>query len=103
MKIKIPREVKVGSYDYKIIKVPKLASDYKLLGQSITDSQLIKIEPDVTDQTKNQAFWHEVVHAIADVYNCELDEPNVDRIAQGVSAVLKDRFGIEFDWSEIEG
>ena len=102
MKVAIPKSVTVGSFDYRITYSPKLVYDHSKLGQCVTDSQLIKIEPDTTIETKNQALFHEIVHAINDVYNCELNEMNIDRIAQGITAVLKNDFKIELDWKEIK-
>ena len=102
MKVKVPENIAVGSFDYKIVSVPNLANDYKLLGQSLADSQVIKIEADSTPQTKAQVLFHEMVHAISDVYNCELEEKNIDRIAQGIASVLARDFGIELSWEDIE-
>lgn len=101
MKVKIPREIKIGAYNYKVVYAPNLVYDHKLLGQALAEKQLIRIEPDTTPQTKEVTLWHEIVHSINDVYGCELDENNIDRIAQGITAILKNDFNIEFDWSEI--
>ena len=101
IEIEIPKQIKIGAYNYRITYVPNLAYDYKLLGQSLADKQVIKVDPDTTDETKNVTLWHEIVHAISDVFSCELDERNVDRIAQGVAALLRDSFGLELDWTNI--
>ena len=102
MKVKIPKVARIGAFDYSVKLVPNLADDFKLLGQSITDKQEIRIEPNTTEGTKLVTFWHEVVHGISDVYGCSLDEENTNRIAQGISAILQKNFNIEFDWSEVE-
>ena len=102
MKVKIPRKVKIGAYDYTIKFVPNLVYDHKLLGQSLSDKQEIRIEPKTTKQTNAVTLWHEIIHAINGVYSCEIDESNTDRIAQGIAAILQSDFGIEFDWSNIK-
>lgn len=102
MKVNVPQKIKIGAYDYRVVYTPDLVYDYKLLGQSLADKQLIKIEPNTTQQTNDVTLGHEIIHAISEIYNCDLDEKNIDRLAQGWIAVLRDSFGIEFDWSEIK-
>ena len=103
MKVKIPSKIRVGAYDYSVLAIPNLTFDFRLLGQSLADKQVIKVEPDTTSQTKNVTLWHEIIHAISDVYNCELDEKNIDRIAQGIASIIDKDLQIEFDWDEIDG
>ena len=102
MKVKVPQNVRIGSFDYEIVSVPHLISDYRLLGQSLTEAQVIKIDPDTTLQTKAQVIWHEILHGISEVYGCGLDDSNIDRMAQGIASTLESDFGIELDWSELE-
>jgi len=101
MKVKVPQNISIGAYDYKIGYASGLVSDFKFLGQAIADKQIIKIEPDTTAQTKGISLWHELIHSIADVYGCGLDEDNINRLAQGVSSIVSRDFGIEFDWINI--
>ncbi len=101
MKVKISEQVRIGSFDFLIKYVAGLASDYKLLGQTIVDRQLIKIDPNTTCQTKGITFFHELFHSVSDVYGCDLSEENIDRLAHGLLSVLERDFGIEFDWSLI--
>jgi len=103
MIVKVPRKITVGAYDITIAYVSKLCCDYKLLGQAITDRQLIKLEPDTSGQTNAVTLFHEITHAINDSYSCELDEHNIDRIAHGIVSILVKDFGIELDWSDIRG
>ena len=96
--MKVPKKIKIGAFNYKIIQVDNMAEDFKLLGQAITDRQLIKVEKGSNSQTKDVTLWHEVIHAISDVYNCDTDEHNIDRFAQGLTAIMKNDFGIKFEW-----
>ena len=102
MKVKVPKKITIGAYDYKILLLRKLVYDYRLLGQSLPDSQIIKVEYETSQQTKVVTLWHELVHSIGDVYNCGLEEANIDRIAQAIAAMLQKDFNLEFDWSEID-
>jgi len=101
MKIKVKKLYTIGAFIYKLIYMPNLTSHHNLLGQTLSDSQLLKVDPSSTPQTKLVTLWHEKIHGINDVYNCELSEQNIDRLAHGVVSILVNDYGLEFDWSEI--
>ena len=44
MIVKVPEQIRVGSFIYDLLMVEKLTEDFKLLGQSLTDQQIIKID-----------------------------------------------------------
>ena len=96
--MKVPKKIKVGAYDYEVKLVKGLVYEYRLLGQSLPDAQIIKVDEDANLPTRSVTLWHEIVHSISDVYNCDLDEPNIDRLAQGIASILQDSFGIKFEW-----
>ena len=102
MKIKVPKQITVGSMTYGIVLTPNLEKHHHLLGQCLTDEGLIKIEPHSRADVRDQSLMHELVHAINDIFMCKLDEDNIERIAQGLTATLKRDFCVEFDWSLIE-
>jgi len=102
MKVKIPKEIKIGAFSYSIKMVEGLENDYHLLGQCLTDKGIIKLEMHSIPQVKDATLLHEVVHAINDVFVCKIDDECVERIAQGLAEILKNNLGIEFDWSEIK-
>ena len=100
MKVKVPQTIPVGSWLFKIVLAPELLLNHSLLGQCLTDRQTIKIDATTTEQTKNQALWHEAFHAINDVYHCGLNEENIDRLGHGVLTILN-HMGVELDWSDL--
>lgn len=56
-------------------------------------------------QSKNQrefSLLHEVIHIIDNAFECDLDEKNISRIAEGFQVFLQDNLGLEFDWSDIK-
>jgi len=97
--MKQPNKVTVGAYDYDIVFVPRLSEDHRLLGQSLCDTQQIKLAENMTDQTKNEVFWHEAIHAINVVYGCKLSESNTERLAHGITAILKNDFNEVIKWN----
>ena len=102
MKIKIPKQIKVSSFVYELVLAENLARDHQLLGQCLSDSVIMTIDSKTSPQTKDVTLLHEIVHAINDVYNCGLEEPNIDRIAHGLADVLKNSFNIELDWEGLK-
>ena len=102
MKIKVPRKIKVSSFVYELVLAENLTRDHQLLGQCLSDSVIMKIDPKTPPQTRDVTLMHEIVHAINDVYNCGLEEPNIDRIAHGLADVLKNSFNIELDWEGLK-
>ncbi len=98
MKIKVPRQIKVSSMVYDVILTDSLEKDYKLLGQCLTDTGVIKVDSKSKLQVKDATLLHEIIHAISDVYRCDLEESNIERIAHGLADVLKNSFGVEFEW-----
>ena len=101
MKVKVPKTLQIASFRYTL-GFAELNDNHHLLGQCRNDKQQMVFEPNLTQQTKDQALWHEVLHAIDTCYSCKLEEEEIDRTAQGITAVLKNDFGIEFDWEDIK-
>lgn len=102
MKVKIPKQIKLGVHSYGIRYNSHLRCDEGSVGCSRHRSQVIEIEPDQADSQKYETFIHEVLHIIDRQYSCRLDEDDVDRIAEGFADFLFNNLGIELDWSEIE-
>jgi len=102
VKIKIPRKIRVGAYEYDVLAIKDLIYDHKLLGQALTDKETIKFDPSARYRVKCVTFWHEVIHAICDTYRLELKEEEIDRIAHGLVAVMIFDMGIEFEWAGVK-
>lgn len=102
MKVKIPKRFKSGAYEYTVISAPDLSEDYKLLGQSLTDKETIKIDTSARYRVKCVTFWHEVLHSACDIHRIELADRDIDMLAHCLTAVMMRDMDIEFDWSDIE-
>ena len=101
MKVKIPSKIRVGAYEYSITLVP-MGEAYNKLGQCYTSKELIKIDSESSYRIKCVTFWHEVLHAIDDVYRGEMKEEEMERLAQSLTAVMLNDMGIEFIWDAIK-
>jgi len=102
MKIKIPKQIKIGIHAYRVEFNSLLWHEEALKGCANHLKQVIQLDPALAESQKCVTFLHETIHVINDNYRCKLDDDEVDRIAQGFAELLQDNFGIEFDWSLIK-
>jgi len=100
VKVKVPDKIHVGAYEFDIVQVPDMARDYKFLGQAHVDNEVIRINQDSKYRVKYVTLWHEICHAVCDTLRMDLDEASIDRLGQGLGAILMNDFGIELEWDE---
>ncbi len=101
MKIKIPREIKIGLYPYSVEAISQLKLNEGCWGVSNHVRRKIKIDSGLPLLERNQTLIHELIHVISESFRCSLDEDNAERLANGMGEFLFDNLGIEFDWSDI--
>ncbi len=102
IKIKVPRGIKIGAFDYKVKFTNFLKSDEGWRASCNQRRALIEVDPAGGD-TINRSFLHEIIHLIDFSYECNLDEANTSRIANGLAEFLERNLNIELDWSDIHG
>lgn len=102
MRIKVPKEIKVGLHKYSVSYRANLYVDERCFGDENCRTLKIRIEPAVATSVKCITFLHEVLHAIDRNYSTALPDGDLDRMASGIAEFLKDNFDIEFDWSDIK-
>lgn len=102
MKVKVPKEIRIGVYHYFIRHLPYLHRDFNIYGRVCTNAELIELDLDMPDTIKTVSLLHELIHAICDSYCVRLSDEDTDRIAQGLAQILLNNWGIQFDWSEME-
>jgi len=102
MKVKIPREIKIGSYKYKIRPKEDMSEEFHVYGMCSARRGMIWVDMIEDRQVKEVTLLHEFVHCIGDVERIEFEEGDIDRIAHCLVRILRDDFGIEFDWSQIK-
>ena len=101
MKIRIPKQIKIGTHTYKVIYDRSIRTDDDRIGECNHRTQTIEIEPNLPPSRQDQTFLHEVGHLIRKVYVMQEDEDNIDRTAQGFADLLFNNLGIEFVWDDI--
>lgn len=101
LRLKVPKSIQIGGYIYTVVfnlgldKVGWTAQ-HCLNGKRTT----LEFNPSRTMQERNEAFFHELTHAIDNVFNhSELEEATVDHLGHGQYQVFHDLF--ELDWSGI--
>jgi hypothetical protein len=100
---KIPKELEIGCYTYKIELDKGHLNELRARGRNgecLYEDQLIRIDVNSTKQSLNHTFLHELLHAIDINYNSKeeeygLDERQIDVIATGLQQIFK-QIGIEF-------
>ena len=101
MKIKIPRKLKLGVYPFTVLLVRELVFKENLVGRVQHRDLKIEIEQALNKYQRTQTFIHEVLHQVDRQYALNLSEPDIDRLAEGMSTFLS-ALDIEFDWSLIK-
>ena len=93
----IPKKVKVGGHTYKVLFPYNFRERVDLDGQVDHNVAEIRVSGSDTNSVKRtrsmieQVFFHELLHCIDFAYNgSKLDDDTVERISQGLYAVLKD-------------
>lgn len=101
MKIKVPRYIRIGVHSYRI-SFSRYLKDY---GEGDGATQHIRqeliVSPELPASQKAVTLMHEALHLINKNYRCQLEEPNIDRLAEGLAEFLLNNLDIEFVWSEI--
>lgn len=89
-KVNILDKVKIGGLIYDVKVVDELYKDgQELLGWIQPDKLSIRLEK-APRQIMEQVFIHEIIHGIDNEYNIDLSESQVDRIANGIYALIQD-------------
>lgn len=64
MKLRIPKELKIGGFYWKVEESLEVGIEGNCYGSLHYTTQTIYLDPRTTLQKKQQAFIHEVLHAI---------------------------------------
>lgn len=79
--MKIPNKLRIGGIEYKIILRPM----ENQCGEYDAVSQTISINSSLKQEIKEETLVHEILHAI----NNELDEREIEFLAQSIYQVFK--------------
>ena len=95
IKVKVPREVKIGSFVYKV----KLEEDLSMTQGNVGEHRPHFMEIVIDERTKNKTpvFLHECIHAICYNYTMGIIDDDIDRLSHGMAELLQS-IGVELDW-----
>ncbi len=104
MKVKIPKQIKIGGRTYKLRLNDHLIRDEGNRGCVYWHTQIINLDSNMEQEPMSVSFLHELVHAIDEHYcgRTGLSEEATCGLSEGLYQFLKDNLGIEFDWSLIK-
>ena len=100
MKIKVPKQVKIGAHTYSVWLNPNLMSDDRTHGQINHRIERIIIQKDDPDMLKTETLIHEIIHLGEFCYRIPIEDADIDRIAEVILQFL-DQLGIKFSWDDI--
>ena len=105
--MKIPKTVRIGGVEYKVIKEDRLNDGEKMLaGQIRYIPGEIAIDTCLGHDQQCLTLWHEIMHGIEDEMQLKLgdmQEQVIDAFARGVYQVLQDNGDRFFDISKKKG
>ena len=85
------KSVRIAGIDYSIdVCDPSQMQDVGRLGEADFNRQAIRINNTVTEQTKQIATIHEVLHMIDHAYGTKLNEEQVVILTHGLVQFVKD-------------
>ena len=103
MKVKVPNKVKILTHEYTIKFDTKALISAQTSGMAKHLYQEILLDNENLPESElNQVFLHELIHTIERHFCLHLEDPDVERLSEGLAVVLFDNLGIELDWSDIK-
>ena len=103
MKIKVEPTLKIGAVRVLVFYEDKLLDNHGKYGQArFAECEIALQNRDMANDSKTQAFLHEVVHWLDHTYTSySLDEKQTDALATGLHILLDD-LNVKLDFSEIK-
>jgi hypothetical protein len=99
-KIKVPRKIRLLTHTYSVEVNDAECAGENSLGICKHVSEKIMISSHLTPSVRGEVFIHEFLHMVERFMGVKIDDAELDRIAEGMAALLFDNMGIEFDWSD---
>ena len=92
----LPDKITIGCFDYKVVETddPIIVDGNACRGSIDFNDNIIRIKKSgMSDQVKEQVFWHEVVHGILEYRTTSVannsEESIVEEISRGIYAIMK--------------
>ena len=91
-------KIKVGYKNYELLKEELIIdnNNQELYGEINYSTETIRISNKFSKNLQNQAILHELIHAISDKYQLDInkDERTVDLLAAGIYELILDNTGL---------
>lgn len=87
MKFRPPKSIRIGGYLYKVVIEPGLDRKTDVPAQVSYWKRTIYLDPECCFI---KSLLHEVVHVVGHDRQLDLDEQNVERLASGLVALIRD-------------
>jgi len=100
MKVKIPREFKVGATPAKVYFQKNLSPDEGFNGTFNKRTGRLCIDSELIGAKRDKTFGHELSEVIKENYDLDISEHTMTTIANGWLEFLYE-LGIEFIWDDI--
>lgn len=85
--MKIPKSLKIGGHKWRVIQVDaEVLGGDDCYGDQNHATNTIRLRKDMDDGQKIATFIHEIIHCI----NLEMEEVEVDYMAQAIYQILKE-------------
>lgn len=89
--MKLPDEVKVGPFTYRIERPEKVEREGRnLWGEIRYDEGVIRIQANTPEDRAVAIFWHEIIHALDDAVGTGLSEKQITRLGVMLAAFIGD-------------
>ena len=102
MKVKIPKEIRIGTHTYTLKFTPHIHSDDARYASCNHRTQTIEFWSEAPPSITNESLIHEVLHIAELCYRIDVSDADIDRIANVVMELLENSLGIEFSWEGIK-
>ena len=101
MKIMISTISQIGPTEYEIKLRENLKIDDGYEGCLNFREETIYIDKVLPADRRMVVLLHEIIHQIDSVYECNLDESTISRLASGWAEFFKNNLNLSFDWTNI--
>ena len=101
VRVKIPAEIKIGAYEYRLSLDANLREDEERDGTICFRKEEITVAGKAPMMRKNTALIHEVLHLADKNYEMQLNESQICQLSHAVAEFLFNNLGIDLDWSDI--
>ena len=101
LKIRVPKEIKIGTHTYRIILDRSIRTDDSRIGETNHRTQEVKIWTEAPLTMKNEALLHEIIHIAEFYFRVSVEDADIDRIAECMCDFLFNNLNLEFDWQDI--